>query len=127
METWKDCAWAGCRKRFEPGRQANTRTTYCSPTCRQRAHRARHMIVTESIAGTSLQDDRYTAPAGQDDRYSAPAATTTPQNRTPFVLPAGYVYSDWTPWPPLRWRPIIDEPVPPSADDDLSIPDFLRR
>ena len=114
METWKECAWAGCRKRFEPGRQANTRTTYCSPTCRKRAHRARHMIVTKGVAATSVQDDRDTA--------SAPIPL--PQGRAPFVLPKGYVLSDWTPWPPSRWRPIIDEPVKLSADDDLAFPIF---
>jgi hypothetical protein len=86
------------------------------------------MIVTESSAGTSVQDDRYTAPAGQDDRYSASATPLPPQGRAPFVLPEGYVLSDWTPWPPSRWRPIVDEPVQSlSADDDLSIPNFLRR
>jgi hypothetical protein len=108
METWKECAWAGCRKRFEPGRQANSRTTYCSPTCRKRAHRARHMIVTNGIAGPSVQDDRDTAPAPPSAR----------PGRASFVLPESYVLSDWAP----SWQPHW-----PSDDDDLSISDFLKR
>jgi hypothetical protein len=77
------------------------------------------MIVSKSNAGTSVQDDRYIPPA----------TPVRPQGRAPFKLPAGYVYSDWTPWPPPKWRPIVDEPVTrcPSDDDDLSIPDFLKR
>jgi hypothetical protein len=47
--------------------------------------------------------------------------------RSAFVLPEGHVYSDWTPWPPSKWRPIGNEAIAPSADDDLSIPDFLKR
>ena len=47
--------------------------------------------------------------------------------RSAFVLPEGYVWSDWTPWPPPKWRPIVDEPVTPPSADDLSIPHFLKR
>ena len=63
METWKECGWAGCGKRFEPSRRRNRfqRATdsrhgdaiYCSPACKQKAYRWRSRAVTESPKSTN--------------------------------------------------------------------------
>ena len=51
METWKECGWAKCSKRFEPGRRSNKYqypdgkphkgAVYCSNRCKQKAYRSR--------------------------------------------------------------------------------------
>jgi hypothetical protein len=51
MDTWKECAWFQCRKRFEPGRRINQHrraggehhkgALYCSRACQQKAYRLR--------------------------------------------------------------------------------------
>jgi hypothetical protein len=51
MDTWKECAWFKCSKRFEPGRHANQHRNaggrqhdgalYCSRSCQQKAYRLR--------------------------------------------------------------------------------------
>ena len=58
METWKQCGWAPCGKRFEPSRRSNRhqRATasrhddaiYCSRACRQKAYRWRSRAVTRT-------------------------------------------------------------------------------
>jgi len=51
MDTWKECAWFKCSKRFEPGRRTNQHrraggdhhqgALYCSRACQQKAYRLR--------------------------------------------------------------------------------------
>jgi hypothetical protein len=48
METWKECGWGKCGKRFEPARRGNQHhrtdgrrhegAIYCSRACRQKAY-----------------------------------------------------------------------------------------
>jgi hypothetical protein len=56
MDSWIECAWFQCRKRFEPNRRSNqfrhaggshhAGALYCSRSCQQKAYRQRHATVT---------------------------------------------------------------------------------
>jgi hypothetical protein len=65
MDSWIECAWFGCRKRFEPARRSNQfrnpdndpheGALYCSRACQQKAYRHRRRgsaIVTREGAAT---------------------------------------------------------------------------
>src|SRR5262249_48569503 len=113
MKVTKICEWLPCGKQFEPRRQANRRSRYCSATCRLKAHRSRRMIVSRTPVGTLPQYDRFR----RSSEPQAAAHHVLKPNRASFELPAGYVYSDWQPCLPSDWRTL----------SDLPIPDFLKR
>jgi len=62
METWKECGWAPCGKRFEPGRRNNQHlrasgrhhsgAVYCSRSCQQKAYRWRVEASRKAVSGT---------------------------------------------------------------------------
>jgi hypothetical protein len=62
MDTWKECAWFQCRKRFEPSKRSNRfyradgphheGRTYCSRSCQQKAYRLRRNSRTVTPEGT---------------------------------------------------------------------------
>jgi hypothetical protein len=64
MDTWIECAWFKCRKRFEPSKRSNRfyradgpsheGAVYCSPACKQKAYRLRSRTVTKSPEGTDI-------------------------------------------------------------------------
>jgi len=82
VDTWKECAWFKCHKRFEPGRRANQHRNaggrqhdgalYCSRSCQQKAYRlrARATVTREAPKGAPKQREGTT-----------PHATVTPQKR----------------------------------------------
>jgi hypothetical protein len=59
MDSWRECAWFKCRKRFEPGRRANQHhhanadthdgALYCSNPCRQKAYRLRRRARSATV------------------------------------------------------------------------------
>jgi hypothetical protein len=58
MDSWIECAWFQCRKRFEPGRaqnqfhragnKAHKGARYCCRSCQQKAYRLRRATVTQA-------------------------------------------------------------------------------
>ena len=133
MDTWTECAWFKCRKRFEPNRYANQYyradgrhhegRRYCSRSCQQKAYRLRRDKCDD--CKDTITQGTVTRPQHRTENIEV-APTKNDHARRSFVLPVGYAYSDWQPWPPSRWQPIGS--TPRAADtDDLSIPDFLRR
>src|SRR5262249_5318059 len=132
METWKECGWAQCRKRFEPTRRSNRyqRQTnarhhdaiYCSRACRQKAYRWRSRVVTQLLPGTDVRR-AVTRPFHHIENIEV-FRTKNEHPRPSFSLSDSYVYSDWQPWPPSTrctgnsvlsvtayWRPIVDRVV----------------
>jgi hypothetical protein len=65
METWKECGWAQCRKRFVPTRRSNQHhrangahhegAVYCSRSCQQKAYRWRLQPSRKDREGTRTQ------------------------------------------------------------------------
>ena len=59
MDTWKECAWFKCRKRFEPSRRSNQfrraggahhdGALYCSRSCQQKAYRLRRDTASATV------------------------------------------------------------------------------
>jgi hypothetical protein len=118
MDTWKECAWFKCRIRFEPSRRANQRrgaggqhhdgALYCSRSCQQKAYRLRRDAAAKDGAATVTKQRRGTYPH---------ATVTRPQQhienievfstKNDHARPSNVVPSDWKPWPPSVWRPIV--------------------
>ena len=127
METWKECGWAPCGKRFEPGRRNNQHlrasgrhhsgAVYCSRSCQQKAYRWRVEASRKAVSGT-ITHATVTRPF-QNIENAERFSTKNDHARPAFSLSAGYVYSDWQP----SWQPHWPSP----CSDDLSIPDFLKR
>src|SRR6516165_5573009 len=128
METWKECAWAGCRKRFEPGRRSNQHqhadgprhggAIYCSHRCRQMAYRWR----VEASQKTTTHGSVTRPP--QHIESATEFLTKNEHARSPFYLPEGCTYSQWEPWPPSHWRRITDANDGRPSSDDLTTPNF---
>ncbi len=89
MDTWIECAWFKCRKRFEPGRRASQHyrcggrhhkgALYCSRACQQKAYRFRRDTAASDGAATVTQETGTKGPAcdfGQES--TIPHATVTP-------------------------------------------------
>jgi hypothetical protein len=126
METWIECAWFKCRKRFEPGRRANQfyradgrhhgGALYCCNAHRQMAYRFRRdndsASVTKSPAVTTTHAT-VTRTSGVIENI-AEIQTKNGHARRTYVLPDGYVFSDWRP----SWQPHWPQPA-----NDLSIPE----
>jgi hypothetical protein len=138
METWIECAWFQCRKRFEPSKYSNQYyradarrhqdALYCSGSCKQKAYRLRRKLgdiapVTQKPEGITVRAP-VTRPEHHTENKQEFRAKIDHARRS-FELPEGYVYSDWKPWPESKWRPIGTTPA--IIADDLTIPDFLRR
>jgi hypothetical protein len=129
MDTWTECAWFNCRKRFEPSRRSNqfhhaggihhAGALYCSPGCKQKAYRFRRdtadATVTKTPERTTTQAT-VTRPA-QHIEYIGGFSAKNDHPRLTFQLPAGYVYPDWQSCLPSDWQSL----------PDLPIPAFLRR
>jgi hypothetical protein len=113
MDTWKQCGWAACNKRFKLGRQANSRVRFCSPGCRLKAHRSGLMIVSSTVPAPVAQDDRFSAPVATAAPDVAPLPQTSRQSIPPLTVATNL--------PPGAAELIAQIP------DDLSIPPFLRR
>jgi hypothetical protein len=135
MDTWIECAWFQCRKRFEPNRYTNQfyradgryheGRKYCSRSCQQKAYRLRKDSVT--IAEGITTQGTVTRPKDIIETKQE-FFTKIDHARPQIQLSEGYVYSDWQPWPPSKWQPIGKIPLPSAgSDDDLTIPDFLMR
>ena len=76
MDTWKECAWFKCSKRFEPSRRSNQfqcadglhheGALYCSRSCQQKAYRLRRdterATVTQNEAETVTKCPEGTTP-----------------------------------------------------------------
>jgi hypothetical protein len=85
MDTWIECAWFQCRKRFEPGRRANQHrhaggehhqgALYCSRACQQKAYRLRRN-------GGSATVTRALVDASKTTEGTNTHATVTPAKRT---------------------------------------------
>jgi hypothetical protein len=68
LDTWKECAWLKCRKRFEPSRRSNQfrraggahhdGALYCSRSCQQKAYRLRR----DTASATVTQIGKCTTP-----------------------------------------------------------------
>ena len=112
METWKECGWGKCGKRFEPER-ANRTTAFCSNRCRQAAYRWRSATVTKAVPLATPQATVTRAPARL---RTAPRHHPWGLQRSQISIPLGAVVSRWEPCSPQS--PIMD---------DLSIPAFLKR
>jgi hypothetical protein len=119
---WKECGWAGCRKRFKPSRRSNQHqhprgqqhdaAVFCSNACRQKAYRWRLQASRYGCSGTTTHATvtRPEQHIENADKFS----TKNGHARAAFQLPDGYVYSKWEPWPPAKWQPLIgpgDAPV----------------
>ena len=127
METWKECGWAPCGKRFEPSRRSNRhqRATasrhddaiYCSRACRQKAYRWRSRAVTRTAVKATAR--RAVTRPFQHIENIERFSTKNEHPRSSFQLPDGYVLANWEP----SWQPHWPSP----SSDDLSIPEFLKR
>jgi hypothetical protein len=133
MDTWIECGWTSCRKRFEPGRRGNQHrradgpqhrgAVYCSRACQQKAYRWRLEASQKTCPGTTPQ---ATVTRGSEHIENLEVFSTKNEHPRPSIpLQDGYVRSRWEPWPPSIWGPIVDRPLEPH--DDLSIPAFLRQ
>ena len=127
METWKECGWAPCGKRFEPGRRNNQHlrasgrhhsgAVYCSRSCQQKAYRWRVEASRKAVSGTTTHAT-VTRPF-QNIENTERFSTKNEHSRSSFQLPDSYVPSNWEP----SWQPHWPSP----SSDDLSIPEFLKR
>jgi hypothetical protein len=134
----KACEWPPCGKPFEPKRQANRRSRYCSPACRLKAHRA-HRVRETNISRSTAQDVRFkpsqaapavtVGPVSDQTPSQIVASTrqlepqeavtlTTPATvrRTAAQLPQGAIISDWKPCLPSDWESLPDLPIPDFLD-----------
>jgi hypothetical protein len=135
-DTWKECGWAPCRKRFEPRRRSNQYrhaggaqhggAVYCSRGCQQKAYRWRLQASQNSAPCTTTQ---ATVTRGSEPIENIVRFSTKNEHARPVIsLLDGYARSDWKPcWPghPSGWQPVIDLAATPG--DGLDIPGFLGR
>ena len=132
METWKQCGWAPCGKRFEPSRRSNRhqRATasrhddaiYCSRACRQKAYRWRSRAVTRtSIKATTRR--AVTRPSEHIENTKV-FLTKIDHARPPEVI-AGLVerYSARS----LRAAGLPLDPLAADYQRQLNDPDRVRR
>jgi hypothetical protein len=114
MDTWKECAWFKCRKRFEPSKRSNRfcradgpsheGARFCSPACRQKAYRLRSKPVTKSPEGTTPL--RTVTRPQQRTETKQEFSTKNGHARRLLSTRAGKIVPD-TKWPDMyriKWR-----------------------
>jgi hypothetical protein len=92
MQSWLECGWFSCAKRFEPGRRANRfgradgrrheGALYCSPACRQAVYRFRRdggsRTVTNDSRTVTLDVRTVTAAPAVSRTVTRPPAPPPP-------------------------------------------------
>ena len=95
MDTWKECGWAKCRKRFEPRRRSNQYqrgaqhggAVYCSHRCRQMAYRQRVEASQKTTAARRTPSALTSASVTRPSSKGNPVASVLSSGQRKFRLP----------------------------------------
>jgi hypothetical protein len=114
MDTWKECGWAQCRKRFEPSRRSNQHrhaggnhhegAVYCSRSCQQKAYRWRVQASRKAVSGTTTH--ATVTPLKNAQCFQGPAKAKNAHARPLFATADGEIIPD-SKWPKMyrvKWR-----------------------
>lgn len=117
METWIECAWFQCRKRFEPSKRSNRfcradgphheGRAYCSRSCQQKSYRLRRNSRTVTPGGTDTLRTVTRPSEHVDDKreFSTKNGHPRPPKRL-LSIRAGKIIPD-SKWPGMyriKWR-----------------------
>ena len=93
MDTWKECAWFKCRKRFEPSKRSNRfyradgphheGRLYCSRSCQQRAYRLRN---SRTVTPEGTDTLRTVTPPKQPIEITSEFGAKNGHTRSPKVI-----------------------------------------